>query len=494
MTLRDVLFILKRRLWLLVLIPVLCAAAVGFYAYRFMPDYYTSYATLYILVDDTSSDSSEGISYSGLSYNMGVSQQIATDVSQLLSSRRARLLVQDYLSSDEPLSYSVSSYVDEDSRILELSVTSYDPTIVADVANALSKVAAELAHNIMNVDSINVIDWAIDPTGPSGPNRRIFILGASAASLIATAAVVLFASRADSRVRGVRDAERSAGISSVGKIPTFRMSTSNADDGRRARDKNARTVADARDAVQAAMTNLLFLRPDNLSRVIAVCSPEDEEGRSTVACLAAQTLAAYNNNVLLIEGDLHNRSLADLLGVHPERGLASVINRDATLLEAIRPTKQSNLYFLDVEPECTNATGLFSSNNFKYLLKTLRKRYDYIIIDTPPVISFVYAAVLASEADSTLLIAREDVTRKNALRAGMAQLKKAGVEVAGVAINFATISHAERRKEKMREKKRRAKEGKTELATFAMKEDVVSVDPTSRHDGGARGGSIPFKG
>ena len=202
MTLRDVLFILKRRLWLLVLIPVLCAAAVGFYAYRFMPDYYTSYATLYILVDDTSSDSSEGISYSGLSYNMGVSQQIATDVSQLLSSRRARLLVQDYLSSDEPLSFSVSSYVDEDSRILELSVTSYDPTIVADVANALSKVAAELAHNIMNVDSINVIDWAIDRTGPSGPNRRIFILGASAASLIATAAVVLFASRADSRVRG----------------------------------------------------------------------------------------------------------------------------------------------------------------------------------------------------------------------------------------------------------------------------------------------------
>ena len=142
MTLRDVLFILKRRLWLLVLIPVLCAAAVGFYAYRFMPDYYTAYATLYILVDGSSDGSGEAASFSGLSYNMGVSQQIASDVSELLSSRRARLLVQDYMASDSPLNYSVSSFVDEDSRILQLSVTSYDPTIVADVANALSRVAA----------------------------------------------------------------------------------------------------------------------------------------------------------------------------------------------------------------------------------------------------------------------------------------------------------------------------------------------------------------
>lgn len=493
MTLRDVLFILKRRLWLLVLIPALCALGVGFYAYRFMPDYYSSYATLYILVDEDSSGSDEGTSYSGLSYNMGVSQQIASDVSQLLASRRARLLVQDYMESASPLSYSVSSYVDDGSRILQLSVTSADPTIVADVANALSKVAAELAHNIMNVDSINVIDWAVDPTGPSGPNRRIFVLGAFAASFIAVSAAVLFAARADSRVRGVRDAERATGLTSVGKIPVFKMSTSNADDGRRARDRNARTIADARDAVQAAVTNLLFLRPDETSRVIAICSPEDEEGRSTIACLAAQMLAAYNNNVLLIEGDLHNRSLADLLGVHPEYGLASVINRDSTLLEAIRPTKQSRLYFLDIEPECTNATGLFSSNNFKYLLKTLRKRYDYIIIDTPPVTSFVYAAVIASEADSSLLIARESVTRKNALRAGMEQLRKAGVETGGVAINFASISRSDRRKEKKREKKRRAKEGKTDLAALAMMEDVVNVDPTSKHSSGAKGGQVPFK-
>lgn len=493
MTLRDVLHTLRQRLWLLVLIPILCAAAVGFYAYRFMPDYYSTYATLYILVDENSSGSESGVSYSGLSYNMGVSQQIASDVSELLMSRRARLLVQDYMESETPLNYSVSSYVDDGSRILQLQVFSNDPTIVADVANALSKVAAELAHNIMNVDSINVIDWAVDPVGPSGPNRKVYILGAAGASFIATAAAVLLAAKADSRVRGARDAERATGLTFVGKIPMFKMSTSTADDGRRAKDRNSRSVADARDAVQAAVTNLLFLRPDNLARVIAVCSPEDEEGRSTVACLAAQTLAAYNNNVLLIEGDLHNRSLADLIDVHPEFGLSAVINRRATLLDAIRSTKQSNLHFLDVEPECTNATGLFSSNNFKYLIKTLRKRYDYIIIDTPPVASFVYAAVIASEADATLLLARENVTRKNALRAGMVQLQKAGVEVAGVAVNFASVSRAERRRDKKREKKRRAKEGKAELANLAMKEDLVNVDSGARRDnGGGTVKNIPF--
>lgn len=477
MTLRDILHTLKHRFYLLVLVPILCASAVGFYAYRFMPDYYSSYATLYILVDEGSTESGQGISFSGLSYNMGVSQQIATDVSELLTSRRARLLVQDYMESEAPLKYSVSSFVDEGSRILQLYVTSEDPTIVADVANALSKVAAELAHNIMNVDSINVIDWAIEPTAPSGPNRTVYVLGAAAASFIATAAAVIFAAKADSRIRGARDAELASGYTFVGKIPTFKMSTSTADDGRRARDRNAQSISDARDAVQAAITNLLFLRPDELAKVIAISSPEDEEGRSTIACLAAQTLAAYNNNVLLIEGDLHNRSLADMIDVHPEFGLSSVINRKATLLDAIRRTKQTNLYFLDVEQECTNATGLFSSNNFKYLIKTLRKRYDYIIIDTPPVTSFVYAAVIASESDATLLISRENVTSKSSLRSGMVQLQKAGVDVAGVAVNFATISRSERRKEKKREKKRRAKEGKVELASLAMKENFVNVNP-----------------
>ena len=131
----------------------------------------------------------------------------------------------------------------------------------------------------MNVDSINVIDWAIDPVGPSGPNRKIYILAAGAASFIATAAAALFASRADlPRAWGPRRPNGATGLSSVGKIPTFKMSTSNADDGRRARDRNARTVADARDAVQAAVTNLLFLKPDNLSRVIAVCSPGGRGG------------------------------------------------------------------------------------------------------------------------------------------------------------------------------------------------------------------------
>lgn len=494
MTLRDVLHILKHRLWLLVLIPVVSAAAVGFYAHRFMPDYYTSYATLYILVDENS-ESSSTASYSGLSYNMGVSQQIASDVSELLTSRRARLLVQDYMESEDPLSYSVTSFVDDGSRILQLAVTSNDPTIVADVANALSKVAAELAHNIMNVDSINVIDWAVNPVAPSGPQRNVYVLAAAGASFAATAAAVLLAAKVDSRVRGARDAERSTGLTFVGKIPTFKMSSSTADDGRRARDLNARSVSDARDAVQAALTNLLFLRPENLARVIAVCSPEDEEGRSTVACLAAQTLAAYNNNVLLIEGDLHNRSLADYIDVHPEHGLSDVINRRATLLDAIRPTKQSNLHFLDVEPECTNATGLFSSNNFKYLLKTLRKRYDYIIIDTPPVVSFVYAAVIASEADATLLLARESVTRKNALRAGIVQLQKAGVDVAGVAVNFASISRAEKRRDKKREKKRRAKQGRAEIASLALREDLVNVEPNLKQEGSSPAGSnVPFTG
>lgn len=472
MTLRDVLNILKRGIALIIILPVLCAGAVGIYAYRFMADYYTSSTTLYILISQDQEVSSLNSSY--LSANMSVSEQIANDVAELIMSNRAQLLVEEYAGEDVP-PYSVSAYCGEDSRILTISVMGYDRDSLEDVANSLAKVAAELAHNIMNVESINVIDWATTPRGPSGPNRTIYVLAAGAAGLFSAVVILLLAAKLDTRVRTVRDAERASGLPGVGRIPLLRISSGKVGSERRAADVNAVSVADARDAIQTALTSLFFLSPAKQPRVLVVSSPSDEEGRSTLACLAAQTLAASGNSVLLMEGDLNNRSLAELLGVYPERGISAVLSREATLLEAVRRTHQSNLYFLDAESDISNPTGFFSSKEFKATLKLLRKKYDFVVIDTPPSVSFIYASVLASYADATLVLAREGSTRKAELRAGSDQLMRAGVSLAGVLLNCSKLTREERRKIKKRIKKRKAKEGAPSLAGLAMKEDVIDA-------------------
>lgn len=474
MTLRDVLNIWKRGIAVIILLPVLLASATGLYTYTRMRDTYSATTTLYILISQEQQVSS--YNSSSLSANMNVSEQIANDVSQLILSDRARMLVEDYLDDDDVPPYGVSTYVGDASRILTITVTSYDRSSVDEVANALAKVAAELAQNIMNVESINVIDDATEPRVPSGPNRRMYIVAAAAAGVIAAAAILLLAAKIDTRVRNVKDAERASKLPSVGKVPQFKMSSGKVGGERRAADANARSVNDARDAVMTSVTNLLFLNANKQVHVLVVSSPGDEEGRSTLACLAAQTLAASGNSVLLMEGDLNNRSLADMLDIHPEFGLDAVLSDRVSLLEAIRRTKQSNLYFLDIEPGAArNATGLFSSKGFKSVMKTLRRKYDYVIIDTPPATAFVYAAVLASYADATLVIAKEGATRRSELRDGANQLRRAGVECAGVVLNCASVSREERRLERKREKKRRAKEGKATLANVAMREDLVGI-------------------
>ncbi len=473
MTLRDVLNTLKRGLIGIMLVTLAFGGATAWYTTARMPDTYSATTTLYILISQEERISS--YNSTSLSANMGVSQQIANDISQLIMSERASLLVNEYLDSDSIPPYSVSSYTAEDSRIMSITVTGYDRESVADVANAYAMVAAELAQNIMNVESINVIDVATTPRGASGPNRKLYIAAAAAAGAFGSAVLILVSAWIDTKVRNIRDAERASGFPSVGKVPMLKMATGKVGGERRAADLNAKTVSDARDAVMTAVTNLLFLDADKQARVLVVSSPGDEEGRSTLACLAAQTLAASGNTVLLMEGDLNNRSLADMLDIHPEFGLNAVLTERATLLDAVRRTKQSNLFFLDIEPDAPNATGLFSSKGFKTVLKSLRRTYDYVIIDTPPATSFVYASVLASYADATMVIVREGVTRRGELRDGSKQLRRAGVVTAGVVLNCASVSRAERRAERRREKKRRAKEGKATLANVALRQDVVEV-------------------
>lgn len=199
-----------------------------------------------------------------------------------------------------------------------------------------------------------------------------------------------------------------------------------------------RVVADraiAQDAIKTLVANIRFASVDSPVRTIAVTSSIPNEGKTTISVSLARALASGGKDVLIVECDTRHRCLSSVLGVHPQGGLYAVLAGQAGLEEVAIPTQTRGLGFLDCEPRIPNPADLFASRRFRQLAHQLRREYDYVIFDTPPLSAFVDGAIVGSVVDATLLVVRENFVRRDALVAAHEQLRKASAHVIGTVLN-----------------------------------------------------------
>lgn len=199
-----------------------------------------------------------------------------------------------------------------------------------------------------------------------------------------------------------------------------------------------------KNSVKTLVANIRFASVDKALQTLVVTSSVPDEGKSTISVELARALAVGGRNVLVVEGDMRRRTLAGLLGVHSKSGLYGVLSGQAALDEsALRVDGKSTLWFLDAEPHIPNPVDIFSSRRFHRFMESLRHLYDYVIFDTPPLSAFVDAAVLASMADGTLLVVRENLVKREEITAAYDQLRKAEANVIGAVVNCSGVNHSE---------------------------------------------------
>lgn len=198
------------------------------------------------------------------------------------------------------------------------------------------------------------------------------------------------------------------------------------------------------NAVKTLAANISFASIDNPIKSIVLTSSVPNEGKSTVSVNLAQALASSGKTVLLVECDMRRRSLANIIGLHASNGLFSVLSGRASLDEAVLATSQRGLYFLDAEPHIPNPADILISKRFARLVGDMESSYDYVIFDTPPVGTFVDAAILSSLADATALVVRENYTKREDIVNAYDQLQKAkGSNVIGVVMNCCETESSE---------------------------------------------------
>lgn len=185
------------------------------------------------------------------------------------------------------------------------------------------------------------------------------------------------------------------------------------------------------EAFRKLRTNLQFLAVDNPPRVIVVTSSMPAEGKSTTAINLALALAEAERSVVIVDGDMRRPMLAKYLDLVGQVGFSTVLSGAASLSEALQTTKYPGLTALTAGAVPPNPSELLGSLAAQKVLSELRTKFDYVIVDSSPLLAVTDAAILATIADGALIMARFGQTKREQLAHAVGNLKDVGAPLLG---------------------------------------------------------------
>ena len=175
-------------------------------------------------------------------------------------------------------------------------------------------------------------------------------------------------------------------------------------------------------------------------KLLLVTSTEQEEGKTTLASNLAVVMSETNKKVLLVDGDLRRATAGKYFNSFSTRakGLSSLLNNSRSMLEeAIQSTQVKNLDFLPAGPIPPNPSELLNSNRLNEILERLEEQYDFVIIDSPPLLVVTDAQIFSSKVDGVILVVRENRTKRNNLIKCKNLLKRSNAHLVGFVYNGA---------------------------------------------------------
>jgi len=244
----------------------------------------------------------------------------------------------------------------------------------------------------------------------------------------------------DKSFRTPEEIRRRLGLPIIGHIPYTAAAATNGD-GAAAGHLDASLLAYHRptdleaESYKSLRTALYFSTRGERHKVIQVTSPNMGDGKTTLATNLAVSIAQSGKKILLIDADFRRPRLHRMFGLAAKVGLASVIQDEAELLDAVQPTAVPNLSVLPCGPRPHNPAELLTSARFKEILEVLRERYDLILVDTPPLLAVSDPSVVASQVDGVLLTIRVSKNGRPAAERARDILATLEVNVLGVVVN-----------------------------------------------------------
>jgi capsular exopolysaccharide synthesis family protein len=190
------------------------------------------------------------------------------------------------------------------------------------------------------------------------------------------------------------------------------------------------------ESVETLRTCLFLSEPGRQLQVIAVTSATSREGKTSVASQLAVSLArATDQPTLLIDGDMRSPDIHGIFDVEGEVGLTNALSQEVSMDEAVCSTWQNHLDVLPAGQLACSPHKLVGKGAFKSVLDAARRKYRFIVIDTPPILAASEALIMAKEADASLLCTMRSVSRMSQVRAAHDRLQQSGANPVGIVLN-----------------------------------------------------------
>lgn len=282
-----------------------------------------------------------------------------------------------------------------------------------------------------------IITRAGTPLTPSFPRKSLTMAAALVGSVMLAVMVVFLIEYMDSGFRSLQQLQESIYVPALGIVP--RLSVMEA---RRYTPEDfvlEQPNALYAEAIRTIRTSLMLSSIDRPPKSVMFTSSVPAEGKTATAVSVARAAAKAGQRTILVDCDLRKPSVHESLRVPNNAGVVEILTGAVDLNDAIEIDLKSGLHYISAGAKAPNPPDALGSAAMRHLIGELEKRYDLVILDTPPVLPVSDSLVLLRSVDKTVFLVRWGSTRREAVLAGIRQVQEANGDLAGVAMTRVDI-------------------------------------------------------
>lgn len=401
--------------------------------------------------------------------------------------RRAVRTIQTQFANEKSAEHRLKAQIDDEKglaqdmskQLIQYNVLAKEASSLRDLYQAVLKQVKEIEISASSAASnVFITDYASLPTSPSAPKTNLIITLFAILGIAIGLIIALVLEAFDTTLKSTEDVQGALDLPLLGAVPEFNErydliapeqqpilpkleelrdeTKEEAPVAEGPKNDVSRTpqivsVSAPNDIVSEALrtirAGILLSSADHPPRVIMLTSAMKGEGKTTVLYNLAATLAQASHRTIMIDGDLRERGLTKLFcrdqtpaGV----GLSDYLAGQAELTQVIRPTPVAGLDILPAGNRAPNPAELLSSTTMRELITDLSDTYDFVLVDSPPILPVADGLTLSRAVDSVVLVVRSRTTERELAQESRRRLLRVNARILGVVLNDLDVTADQR--------------------------------------------------